>query len=146
MLVGDAFGFLDPLYSSGVLLALKSGELAADAIADGLARRRHQRARNSARGATNFNDGVDRMRRLVCEYYDGFSFGNFVRNYPELRGTVTDLLIGDLFTDRVDKVWGPMESLYEPGKKAIPTWRAGTTADATPGKANELVLPEGRRP
>ena len=38
VLVGDAFGFLDPLYSSGVLLALKSGELAADAIAEGLAR------------------------------------------------------------------------------------------------------------
>ena len=36
VLVGDAFGFLDPLYSSGVLLALKSGELAADAIVDGL--------------------------------------------------------------------------------------------------------------
>ena len=32
VLVGDAFGFLDPLYSSGVLLALKSGQLAADAI------------------------------------------------------------------------------------------------------------------
>jgi len=36
VLVGDAFGFLDPLYSSGVLLALKSGELAADAVAEGL--------------------------------------------------------------------------------------------------------------
>ena len=35
VLVGDAFGFLDPLYSSGVLLALKSGQLAADAIAGG---------------------------------------------------------------------------------------------------------------
>ena len=34
VLVGDAFGFLDPLYSSGVLLALKSGELAADAIVE----------------------------------------------------------------------------------------------------------------
>src|SRR6476659_8402512 len=32
VLVGDAFGFLDPLYSSGVLLALRSGEMAADAI------------------------------------------------------------------------------------------------------------------
>lgn len=27
VLIGDAFGFLDPLYSSGVLLALKSGQL-----------------------------------------------------------------------------------------------------------------------
>ena len=31
VLVGDAFGFMDPIYSSGVLLAFKSGELAADA-------------------------------------------------------------------------------------------------------------------
>src|SRR5262245_7571834 len=36
VLVGDAFGFLDPLYSSGVLLALRSGEMAADAIVEGL--------------------------------------------------------------------------------------------------------------
>jgi flavin-dependent dehydrogenase len=145
VLVGDAFGFLDPLYSSGVLLALKSGELAADAIVDGLRDGDTSAARLGAWG-DSFNAGVDRMRRLVCEYYDGFSFGNFVRNYPELRGTVTDLLIGDLFTDRVDKVWEPMESLYQPGKKAIPTWRAGTTIEANPDKANELVLPEGRRP
>ncbi len=36
VMVGDAFGFLDPLYSSGILLALKSGAVAADAICDGL--------------------------------------------------------------------------------------------------------------
>ena len=36
VLIGDAFGFLDPLYSSGVLLALRSGEMAADAIVEGL--------------------------------------------------------------------------------------------------------------
>ncbi len=36
VMVGDAFGFLDPLYSSGVLLALKSGAVAADAICDAL--------------------------------------------------------------------------------------------------------------
>src|SRR5262249_54883011 len=38
VLIGDAFGFLDPIYSSGVFLALKSGELAADAVAEGLRR------------------------------------------------------------------------------------------------------------
>ena len=62
------------------------------------------------------------MRRLVCEYYDGFSFGKFVKTYPELKGKVTDLLIGDLFDDRVDTVWGPLESLYPPDKKPIPAW------------------------
>jgi hypothetical protein len=69
-----------------------------------------------------------------------------IRQYPELRGTLTDLLIGDLFHDRVDKVWGPLESLYEPGKPEIPRWDAGTPAEVATDKANELVLPEGRRP
>jgi flavin-dependent dehydrogenase len=146
VLVGDAWGFLDPLYSSGVLLALKSGELAADAIVEGLAAG-DTSAAQLGKWAPGFNRGVDRMRRLVCEYYDGFSFGKFVHKYPELTGTVTDLLIGDLFTDRVDKVWGPLESMYPPDKQAIPTWDEGTPTDLATGKANELVLPDdlGRR-
>jgi flavin-dependent dehydrogenase len=144
VLVGDAFGFLDPLYSSGVLLALKSGEMAAEAIVDGFERGDTSAAQLGRWGAV-FNEGVDRMRRLVCEYYDGFSFGNFVRHFPELRGTITDLLIGDLFTDRVDTVWKPMESLYPPGKQPIPSWDAGASPEAAPEKAHEMLIPEGAR-
>jgi flavin-dependent dehydrogenase len=140
VLVGDAWGFLDPLYSSGVLLALKSGELAADAIVDGLKKNNTSGAQLGA-WAKNFNVGVDRMRRLVCEYYAGFSFGNFMRHHPEMRGTVTDLLIGDLFTDRVDRVWAPMEAMYPDNKHVIPTWDAGVSVDNAPEKANELFLP-----
>src|SRR3954465_3761851 len=142
VLVGDAFGFLDPLYSSGVLLALKSGELAADAIAEGLARGDGSAAQLGKWGPM-FNRGVDRMRRLVCEYYDGFSFGKFVRTFPQLKGLVTDLLIGDLFTDRVDAVWEPMESLYPPEKKSIPAWTAEAPPEVAANKVNELFLPEG---
>ena len=145
VLIGDAFQFLDPLYSSGVLLALRSGELAAEAIVDGLARN-DTSAAQLGRWGDSFNRGVDRMRRLVCEYYDGFSFGAFVRRYPELRGTITDLLIGDLFTDRVDAVWGPMESLYRPDRQPIPAWNSGTPAAQASEKINTLVLPEGVRP
>jgi flavin-dependent dehydrogenase len=145
VMIGDAWGFLDPLYSSGVLLALRSGEMAADAIVEGLAKNDTSAAQLGKWGPV-FNQGVDRMRRLVCEYYAGFSFGNFVRHYPELRGTVTDLLIGDLFTDRVDKVWPAMASLDPPDKTAIPLWNAGTPQDAAPDKANQLVLPDGRKP
>jgi flavin-dependent dehydrogenase len=143
VLVGDAFGFLDPLYSSGVLLALKSGELAADAICDGLERGDTSEAQLGAWGPA-FNEGVDRMRRLVCEFYDGFSFGAFVRAFPGLRNTITDLLIGDLFTPRVDTVWKPMESLYPPHKAPIPPWNAGTPGDAVGDKAPQLQIPEGR--
>jgi flavin-dependent dehydrogenase len=140
VLVGDAWGFLDPLYSSGVLLALKSGELAADAIVDGL-KAGDTSAAQLGRWAPAFNVGVDRMRRLVCEYYAGFSFGKFVHKHPDLRGTLTDLLIGDLFTDRVDRVWGPMEAMYPENRHKIPAWDAGTPVESAPEKANELFLP-----
>jgi flavin-dependent dehydrogenase len=142
VLIGDAFGFLDPLYSSGVLLALKSGELAGDAIADGLAKGDTSAAQLGA-WSDKFNKGVDRMRRLVCEYYDGFSFGRFIKTYPHLRNTITDLLIGDLFEDRVDEVWEPMEKMYAADKQRIPKWSEGQVATDTPDKVNELFLPDG---
>jgi flavin-dependent dehydrogenase len=145
VLVGDAFGFLDPLYSSGVLLALRSGEMAADAIVEGLAAGDTSAAQLGKWGP-GFNEGVDRMRRLVCEFYGGFSFGAFVRRYPELRGAVTDLLIGDLFTDRVDRVWPAMESLYDDGRPPIPGWTAGTSAAFDSERATQLTLPDGSRP
>jgi flavin-dependent dehydrogenase len=144
VLVGDAFGFLDPLYSSGVLLALKSGELAADAIAEGLAAGDTSETQ-LGRWGDAFNRGVDRMRRLVCEYYDGFSFGAFVRQHPDLRNTITDLLIGDLFTDRVDVVWEPMEALYRPDRHPIPPWNASPPEELTAEKAPYLALPDDSR-
>jgi flavin-dependent dehydrogenase len=145
VLVGDAFGFLDPLYSSGVLLALKSGSLAADAVVEGL-EMGDTSAAQLGKWGPNFNEGVDRMRRLVCEYYDGFSFGRMIKQFPEMRGTLTDLLIGDLFDGRVDKVWEPLESMYPAGKRQPVGWNAGTPAASVPEKANELVLPDGYRP
>ena len=65
-------------------------------------------------------------------------------DFPDLQGTVTDVLIGDVFDGHVDKLWKPMETLYEPGKGSIPTWDAGLPADEIPEKANELLLPEDR--
>jgi flavin-dependent dehydrogenase len=110
VLVGDAFGFLDPLYSSGVLLALKSGQLAADAIIDGLAKGDTSRSQLGAWEA-DYVVGMNRMRRLVCEYYDGFSFGRFIRRYPDYRGPVTDMLIGDLFKDSLDEVLESIDTM-----------------------------------
>lgn len=110
VMVGDAFGFLDPLYSSGVLLALKSGSLAADAIAEGLKKGDTSGAQLGKWGP-DFIAGMERMKRLVCEYYDGFSFGRFVKKHPHLKGHLTDLLIGDLFDPKVDDVVPPMDEL-----------------------------------
>jgi flavin-dependent dehydrogenase len=145
VLIGDAFGFLDPLYSSGLLLALKSGELAADAICEGLRTGDVSEARLGAWGPA-FCTGIDRMRRLVCEFYDGFNFGQFVRSFPQLRGRITDLLIGDLFTDKVDEVWGPMESLYPEGRQAPGRWDDKNGGASPTQRSLELVMPDGYRP
>lgn len=115
VLVGDAFGFLDPLYSSGVLLALTSAELAADAIVEGLRRGDTSRSQIGNWEAA-YVEGMDRMRRLVCEYYDGFNFGDFIRRFPHHRGSITDLLIGDLFKKELDPVFDDIDSM-----KAIAT-------------------------
>ncbi len=110
VLVGDAFGFLDPLYSSGVLLALKSGELAADAVIEGLQSGDTSR-KQLGKWEAGYVRGMNRMRRLVCEYYDGFSFGSFVRRFPSHRGGITDLLIGDLFKQELDQVFDDIDQL-----------------------------------
>ncbi len=110
VLIGDAFGFLDPLYSSGVLLALKSGQLAADAVAAALQTGDTSAAALGTWGP-EFRHGMERMRRLVMEYYNGFSFGRFVKQHPDLKGKLTDLLIGDLFDDDVDQVFVNLDAM-----------------------------------
>ena len=114
VLVGDAFGFLDPVYSAGVLLALKSGQLAADAVSAGLAKNDTSAAQLGSWSA-DFSRGMDRMRRLVCEFYNGFSFGRFIKAHPQFKGHLTDLLIGDLFKGSIDELIAPMESMKEDG-------------------------------
>jgi flavin-dependent dehydrogenase len=117
VLVGDAYGFLDPLYSSGVLLALKSGQMAADAVTEGLAKDDVSAAQLGKWGP-GFTEGMERMRRLVCEYYDGFSFGAFVRKHPDYQGHLTDLLIGNLFNDYVGAVFPLMDEMRAEMAKA----------------------------
>lgn len=110
VLVGDAFGFLDPLYSSGVLLALTSGSMAADAVTDGLAKG-DTSERQLRRWEHEYVKGMDRMRRLVCEFYDGLNFGRLVRRNPDKKGLITDVLIGNLFKDEVDELWPLIDEL-----------------------------------
>ena len=54
------------------------------------------------------------MRKLVFAFYnDGFSFSQFLRKYPEQRVNIINLLIGDVFRDGVDEVYGPMADFAE---------------------------------
>ena len=65
---------------------------------------------------------MDRIRRLVCEFYDGLSFGRFVKKYPHLKGLVTDVLIGDVFKDDVDVLWPLMDEMRK--EQGIPPYVA----------------------
>jgi flavin-dependent dehydrogenase len=107
VLVGDAFGFLDPIYSSGLQLAFRSGEQAADAIAEGIAKG-DLSGEQLGKWVPGFRRGMERLRKLVYAFYEGFNFGTFVRRYPDHKRHVTDLLIGDVFKDSLDEVWEPM--------------------------------------
>ncbi len=104
VLVGDACGFIDPVYSTGVLLALRSGELAADAIHQGLALGDLSGGR-LAQWVPDFELAVDRFRRLVRAFYaDHFSFARFLRKYPDYQGRLTDLLIGRAHEDGMEQL------------------------------------------
>ncbi len=99
VLAGDAFAFLDPVFSSGVFLALRSGEMVADAADQALAAGDVSAARFTDYAA-NLCEGIEAMRKLVYAFYDdSFSFGRVFRKYPDLRSDVTDCLIGNLFRD-----------------------------------------------
>ena len=112
VLVGDAFGFLDPLYSSGVMLALTSASLAADSIADALDVNDPSELRLRSWEA-GYIKAMDRMRNLVCAFYDGLNFGRLVRKYPEKKNLITDVLVGNLFSDEVDQLWPLIEELMK---------------------------------
>jgi len=110
VLVGDACGFLDPLYSSGLLMAPTSAEMAADSIADALDVNDPSEARLRL-WEPEYNKAVDRMRKLVCAFYDGLNFGKLVRKNPEKKNLITDILIGNLFNEQVDELWPLIDEL-----------------------------------
>ena len=108
VLVGDALGFLDPVYSSGVMLALKSGELAADAIHAAL-QAGDVSGRRLGAFAPKFVAGVQLLRQLVYAFYDReFSFGKFTAAHPEYKDHLVRLLIGDVFNDEVGEIFDAM--------------------------------------
>jgi len=97
LFVGDAWGFIDPLYSSGVYFALKSGQLAADAIVEGF-QKNDLSAAQLGKWVPEFAKGTNWVRKLVLAFYTGqFRVGQFMREYPQHQRNFTDILIGRIF-------------------------------------------------
>ncbi len=99
VMIGDARAFLDPIYSSGLYLALGSAELAAQCIDDALKNNDVSAARLGAFEPALWK-GVDVVRRLIHAFYDpNFSFPKFAARFPEHRAALIDCLVGDVIKD-----------------------------------------------
>lgn len=99
LLSGDAFCFLDPVFSSGLMMALKSGVMAADAVHEAILADDFSPSRFTDYGRY-LREGIENMRKLVYAFYDeNFSFRELTNKYPDLAGDVTDCLSGDVNKD-----------------------------------------------
>lgn len=104
LLVGDALAFLDPVFSSGVMLALKSGMLAGDTVHEGLLSGDLSPI-HFARYGAHIRAGVENMRKLVYAFYDpNFSFRDVIQRYPDAADEITDCLSGDVNKD-FSRLW-----------------------------------------
>ena len=115
VLVGDAFSFIDPVYSSGVFLALKSGEMAAEAILEGL-ETGDLSAQQLGRFEPQLRGGMKAVLGLVKSFYaPDFSFGGFLRRYPEHQENVTKILVGDVFDQDFSRFFQHVEEYQQAG-------------------------------
>ena len=111
VLVGDAFGFLDPVYSTGLFLALKSGEMAADVIIEAFHKNDFSEAQLGSFGPV-FVKGMEAFRKLVYAFYTKeFSFARFLSEYPEHQGGIVDILSGDVFRKDVTHIFPAMAEM-----------------------------------
>ncbi len=113
VLIGDAVGFIDPVYSTGVFLALKSGEMAADAIIAGLSAGDVSGERLGG-WKDEYDSGVMHFQKLVYAFYTpGFSFGSLLREHPECIEHLANILMGH--------VWEPgLGALFEAMGDVVP--------------------------
>jgi flavin-dependent dehydrogenase len=115
MFVGDAGGFLDPLFSTGAHLAIKGADLAAVAIDDAL--RRGDCSRNAFKDyEAQVRYAVDLFLGIVQGFYSGhFRETLFEQNQrATMRKLITSVLSGDVFHDHERKpAWvGFMQERY----------------------------------
>ncbi|MEM9365223.1 MAG: NAD(P)/FAD-dependent oxidoreductase [Planctomycetota bacterium] len=118
VLVGDAFGFIDPVYSSGVYFALEMGVRAGDAVVAGLAKDDLSESQLGC-WVDDFLAGASNVRQLVHAFYEkDFSIGRFMKEHPEHRGNLTDLLIGRIFHEDAGKMFPDMQKSIAKAREA----------------------------
>jgi flavin-dependent dehydrogenase len=85
LLTGDAAGFVDPIFSSGVLLALQSGLRAADLVVHADRRGRALRPWERLAYTRAVSGWMNRYARLIRAFYDRAGFEVFMSPNPVLQ-------------------------------------------------------------
>lgn len=100
--IGDAGGFIDPLFSTGAHLAIVGGKLGADAIVEALGRPTEEGALLDA-WQTRVREAAETFVLAVSTFYAGPLVGLLFAEdkHAVLRRSITSLLAGDVFTDSV---------------------------------------------
>lgn len=113
-LAGDALGFLDPVFSSGVFLALKSGVMLADEVDEALKSNQPLDASCFENYGKRMQSSIETMRKIVYAFYDeDFSFGDLVKRGDHLRAALTDCLIGNVEDQDFKELFDSMSDLAE---------------------------------
>jgi flavin-dependent dehydrogenase len=98
MLVGDAGGFIDPIFSSGVHIATKSGQMAAGLILQADTHRRGLTRTERRRYTRDVHRFMDVYRDMILMYYDNRSFEVFMcpKNRFHLVDAVNSIVAGNM--------------------------------------------------
>ena len=114
VLAGDALGFLDPVFSSGVFLALKSGVMLADEIDEIIKNGEAFTSGSFDSYGKRMHASIETMRKIVYAFYDeNFSFGSLVKRGEHLRSSLTDCLIGNVDDQDFRELFEAMSDLAE---------------------------------
>ncbi|WP_437951669.1 NAD(P)/FAD-dependent oxidoreductase [Sorangium sp. So ce296] len=121
LFVGDAGGFLDPLFSTGAHLAIKGADLAATAIHRALEAGDTSRAAFASYEA-EVRYAVDLFLGVVQGFYKGhFRETLFEPNQrPTMRKLITSMLAGDVFHAEKRPQWASFLRQYYPAE--VPTF------------------------
>lgn len=98
-LIGDAAGFLDPIFSTGVFLAMKSADMASGAVVERL---RSGSMEALARYESEMQRGLDKYLRFIEHFYDRDFMEVFLHPSERwgLLTAVVGVLAGDIFATR----------------------------------------------
>lgn len=102
-LIGDASGFLDPIFSTGVFMAMKSADLASIGVAERL---RGGSMKSLRKYERDMQQGFDKYLRFIEKFYDRGFLEVFMQPSERwgLLDAVVGVLAGDIFAKRGNRI------------------------------------------